>query len=1363
MITFMGQASSAEAPREKGTVIGGRYLVERLLGQGGMGSVYVAIDTGSLRRVALKQLSREASPKTMALFEREYHTLAGLRHPCIVETYEYGSDEGSAFYTMELVQGNDLSKQAPMPWREACACLRDVASILGLLHARDLLHRDLSPRNLLRQPNGRLKLIDFGALAPFGVSSEVVGTPPFMAPESLRGERLDQRSDLFALGALGYWLLTGVHAFPARTLMELPQLWERTPTPPSSILMLLRNPQLEPCPPELDALIAGLLRRVPAERPESTAELIEQLNSIADLEPESDALAAQGYLESKAFVGRARERETMAELLEQLKQGIGQALLLEGDPGLGRTRLLDELSLMARLDGVALAKVSRTHGDRAFGTVHLLALQLAGALPTETREAAAPHPELAILSDELRSKLGLPDVLPSPELSPEESAQMRLSLCALFERVSQQRPIALFVDDVHQIDDESLLVLTALAQSATQMPLLLIASAGRGVSEPTSPTLDRLRRIARRVRLVPLTRSETLALLHSVFGETRYLERIAERLHRASEGNPAHCLELAEHLVRKGIARYEEGRWVLPPDLTAEHLPHTRGAARTSQLDRLSRQTRQVARVLSVGHEGALTVPSCLALTGVDAKELILALAELQRLGVLRESERGYRFAHEEVRSALYGELEPEQQRQAHLALARAMLSTAPSEPRERLQASVHFLRGGDPTEGMRLLRSVRAHYAAGDLSTLDTITPLLEEVLSLLSERGYDAYAAILPLSLLAVSSYFVDRRYAERYGPAAIRSFEELLRLDLARRLRGFLGRKLALLIALSVAGVAFYRRRAYAPSLFEAVKLMLTTSSALASAATVCFDVKRTLSYAEAIEPLTALGDDHAASLLHRFIVALAHRSDDRRAESIARLETLLARLESDVPIRQLPERLKRNYIAGCYASLGMAECARDGRQALACADRLDTFGPRFAMSAEMVRTTYYASQGQTRLAEEHRKKAELHTAQAGTAWHVELWICANSVLSALRTHSAPLMKRALHELTRLSGEVASLRYLERQARAAYLILRGRHAQALPLLDTDEEPLGPPGWTRTRALLARSLNGIGQHARARSVCVDALGRLGVEDLTFVALHLPLQIELALAEAELGQHDLAAKQLDALLARHAPNESPLTLGALHEARAKVALAASDYATSRAHLEQMSTCYRQTGTHSLLELVERLTRQLERAERPSGLVTSTPEEISQLMTRLKLMLTQTSTVLTERATEALRAALEVSNADAGFLVVRGGGRSAMAHLGTEPDPELLAWAEQNMRSIEDEGEATVLTDTLSSIYESNRKSVGHMNYCLAPLYGKRDGEVVALGALVLGFDNRVAELPNAEVLHAVAEHLHSSSSAAND
>src|ERR1700712_2683686 len=200
------------------TLFDGRYQLEEQIGRGGTAEVYRAQDTKSgahPKSVALKRCLLAEQPlaaRRRELLEREYYTLAQLAHPSIIEVYEYGVTDSGAYYTMELLDGGDLSGCGSWPWQRACAALVDVASSLSILHSRGLLHRDVSARNVRRFTNAndeRVKLIDFGALSSMGIALDVVGTPPYVPPEALQLQVLDARADLFALGALAYYLLSG--------------------------------------------------------------------------------------------------------------------------------------------------------------------------------------------------------------------------------------------------------------------------------------------------------------------------------------------------------------------------------------------------------------------------------------------------------------------------------------------------------------------------------------------------------------------------------------------------------------------------------------------------------------------------------------------------------------------------------------------------------------------------------------------------------------------------------------------------------------------------------------------------------------------------------------------------------------------------------------------------------------------------------------------------------------------------------------------------------------------------------------------------------------------------------------------------
>src|SRR5580693_2947184 len=225
-------------PLPRAERVANRYVVKEELASGGMGVVYRVLDRSTGEERALKRLNRNATNEVSLVeaFEREYRVLAGLDHPRIIRVFDYGVDEVGPFYTMELLEGEDLRRSAPLPYRMACLYLRDVATSLSLLHARRLIHRDLSPSNVRMTPDGHCKLLDFGVLAAFGSSRLVVGTPPAIPPEALQGAPLDQRADLYALGALAYWVLTERHAYPAKQIDELRDLWKESPPAPSALV-----------------------------------------------------------------------------------------------------------------------------------------------------------------------------------------------------------------------------------------------------------------------------------------------------------------------------------------------------------------------------------------------------------------------------------------------------------------------------------------------------------------------------------------------------------------------------------------------------------------------------------------------------------------------------------------------------------------------------------------------------------------------------------------------------------------------------------------------------------------------------------------------------------------------------------------------------------------------------------------------------------------------------------------------------------------------------------------------------------------------------------------------------------------------
>ncbi|HMI94659.1 MAG TPA: serine/threonine-protein kinase, partial [Polyangiales bacterium] len=355
-----GRGASGAEPVRSGRPLPpsiGGYRVLDELGRGGMARVYRVLEESSGRELALKQLQLENDEQRKqfsVLFEREYRTLVQLRHPSVIEVYDYGVVDDAPHYTMELLDGGDLRTRSPLPWRQACELLFDVCSSLALLHSRRLVHRDITPRNVRCTQAGSAKLIDFGAMAPMGPSRQVVGTPAFVAPEVVYRSALDGRTDLYSLGATLYYALTGRVPYPARQLSEMLEAWGRRPPAPSVIA-----PDV---PEELDRLVMELLSLEPALRPRGAYEVMQRLRALAGIEREEPASVSAAYLATPVLVGREEPLFAFRGQIQRALRAHGGGVLVGAQPGLGRSRVLDAVALEAKLLGATPVRAN-ANGD----------------------------------------------------------------------------------------------------------------------------------------------------------------------------------------------------------------------------------------------------------------------------------------------------------------------------------------------------------------------------------------------------------------------------------------------------------------------------------------------------------------------------------------------------------------------------------------------------------------------------------------------------------------------------------------------------------------------------------------------------------------------------------------------------------------------------------------------------------------------------------------------------------------------------------------------------------------------------------------------------------------------------------------
>ena len=633
-----------------------RYRIERELGRGGVGAVYLAHELASDRAVALKTLELVTERNTL-LFEREYHVLASLRHPSVIHVFDFGfTDDGQRYYTMEVLPGEDIASLSPLSWQKACLHVRDIAASLSLLHCRRLLHRDVSPRNIRLDAHGRAKLIDFGALTSFGVPSEIVGTPVCTAPEAARGGELDQRSDLFSLGVVFYFALTGRRPFAVRTLHDVEVATQTRPAAPSTIVADI--------PPALDQLVLSMLNAEPSGRPSSAAEVFERVSAIACVGDETSAEVAQSHLVSTTLRGREREQAQLEQHLEHASRGQGGGVVVEGTSGMGKSRLLSEALLAARLRGVTTLRIDAMAHTEPMGVMRALAGALIEQAPSEAKETLSAHyAALLTAFPELRQPGHVRDsaVALGSDRSAERLATIQNQLVAWILSIAGRKLLLIAVDDAHAADPTSLGALSALAHKAREARLLLVTTQLLG--QPLSLQMQQLAHLGARIKLRALSQSATTQLVESAFGDAPNAARLAQWLFDVAHGNPGQSLELLTHLMAQGLIRYSGGAWVLPSAFADETLPKSRDHALRIRIAGLDAVALRLARLCAL-HRGPLPTHVCVrALGEVPREAFFTSLEQLSTQQLVVVSGEHCRIGDDALRAILLDGVPAEQER----------------------------------------------------------------------------------------------------------------------------------------------------------------------------------------------------------------------------------------------------------------------------------------------------------------------------------------------------------------------------------------------------------------------------------------------------------------------------------------------------------------------------------------------------------------------------------------------------------------------------------------------------------------------------------------------------------------------------
>jgi tetratricopeptide (TPR) repeat protein len=479
-----------------------------------------------------------------------------MKHPNVVTFGDLVEHQGVYAFTMELVDGVDLIRHvrpdgAP-GYDEARvrSAFAQLASALGALHGVGLVHRDVKPSNVCVAPSGRLVLVDFGLVAgttPEGaltVGSVLLGTPAYAAPEQGRGSRVGTEADWYAFGCALYQALTGTLPFSGTTVEIMLAKSQRDGGRPSGVA--------ENVPPDLDALCVALLRAAPEQRANA--------DDVRRVLPAESPLAsiAPPRTSEVPFVGRDPELAALDQAFRASLGGAAQLVLVEGESGIGKSRLvLEHLSRIRRERPDALVLAGRCYESELLSYQGLdpiidgLARWLAEA-PDAPRFMPTRRGDLARVFPTLRR---VADIARAPVTSAVDGVETRTrafaALRELFDRITRDVPVVLAIDDLQWADADSFTLLDELLRPPEEPPLLVLATRRAVAASGDAGVLAR----ARRVALAPFAQTDARDLAQRLLSRAQTAGD-AEEIAREAAGHPL----FIETMVRYGAAHGARGR-----------------------------------------------------------------------------------------------------------------------------------------------------------------------------------------------------------------------------------------------------------------------------------------------------------------------------------------------------------------------------------------------------------------------------------------------------------------------------------------------------------------------------------------------------------------------------------------------------------------------------------------------------------------------------------------------------------------------------------------------------------------------------------------------------------------------------------
>jgi Nif-specific regulatory protein len=538
------------------------YEIVQLIGKGAISNVFKAQDVTEQRIVALKGLYSEEADD-IERFKKEFLLLGQIKHPNIVKVFDFGfTDDGNPFFSMEFIEGKDFGGYfKELDYQKFYQILIEILKTLEFLHSKGIIHGDIKPSNILisseEEGNPVVKFTDFG-FAEYGKVIEQPywkGTIPYLAPEIIRGEEYNHQVDLYSLGVMLYEVLAGKLPFEEFDLMSIAKgHLEKEPEFPGDLNI----------PESFKQQVLKLLKKDPLDRYYSARELREEIEQASGIKPEEvDSDLIRNLMASTDFIGREEDFSLFKYLYEEVKCGRTEVVRLEGECGVGKTRLLEEFKNFVQIQGGLVIWKNITESGEML-------------LPEPQNLSIQTHPIVLIMDDFQKVDLKLLDSL---------------------------------INWLNQTKKEKFLICFALDNNLTP------SEDDKKAQEVGSISGSNLKKSLTKIVLKPFSEKKTIQLVSSTVLWKNDPEKIGQNIHRKTSGNPFLIISSLNSLAEQGYLKRSGYSWELNPEgFNKINVPESYGLQIKGRIARLSTETFNLIETASVlGEEFELNLLSKVA------------------------------------------------------------------------------------------------------------------------------------------------------------------------------------------------------------------------------------------------------------------------------------------------------------------------------------------------------------------------------------------------------------------------------------------------------------------------------------------------------------------------------------------------------------------------------------------------------------------------------------------------------------------------------------------------------------------------------------------------------------------------------